>query len=125
MFESHLCCPIFHLLQLTTKFLKEFQEPKKTKDIATQTDSINKASGSKAAVSIASQTEPDSENVKASVTKESTSQTSVGNQTSLSEKVQQDALNPRTLPLVTPPLFGIDPKTGNAVSLVFHVQIPK
>lgn len=32
---------------------------------------------------------------------------------------------PQVTPLVTPPLFGIDPKTGNAISVVFHFRLPK
>jgi hypothetical protein len=31
---------------------------------------------------------------------------------------------PRLIPLVTPPLYGIDPTSGNAVSLVFHFRVP-
>ena len=33
--------------------------------------------------------------------------------------------NPLLTPLVTPPLYGIDPKTGNAISVVFHFRLPK
>ena len=55
-----------------------------------------------------------------SADKELTLRKSIGCQTDAHSSQEE----PQMIPLVTPPLYGIDPSNGNAVSLVFHFRVP-